>query len=185
MKPDGERRVQTVCLVILATTAASATLYWLAPVMIPFVLAVFFAFILSPLIELQVTRLRMPRAAAIAATLALAFLLFGGVAALVSASVGQLAANADGYQMKATELMNMAAAALPLERFGIDAAAVSDPLESAGSICQRRSRQTAGNPRSLSPCTCMSGIRSLGSSSLLFETMCRIPNSCSHAWPRA
>ncbi len=123
------QRVQTICLVVLTTLAVGAALHWLAPVMIPFVLAVFFAFILSPLIELQVTRLRMPRAAAIAATLVLAFLLFGGVAALVSASVGQLAANADGYQTKATELMNMAASALPLERFGIDAAAVSDPLE--------------------------------------------------------
>jgi AI-2 transport protein TqsA len=124
-----ERRVQTVCLVVLATLAAGGTLHWLAPVMIPFVLAVFFAFILSPLIEFQVARLRMPRAAAISVTLVLAFLLFAGVAALVSASVAQLAANADGYQAKATALVNMAASMLSLERLGIDAAAVSDPLK--------------------------------------------------------
>jgi AI-2 transport protein TqsA len=123
------RRVQTVSLVVLATVAVGAALHWLAPVMIPFVLAVFFAFILSPLIELQVTRLRMPRAAAISITLVLAFLFFGGVAALVSASVGQLAANADGYQAKATALVNMSSSMLSLERFGIDAAAVLDPLK--------------------------------------------------------
>ena len=128
-RDEGERRVQTVCLVVLATFAVGAALRWLAPVMIPFVLAVFFAFILSPLIELQVARLRMPRAAAISVTLVLAFLLFAGVAALVSASVRQLAANADGYQAKATALVNMAASTLSLERFGIDAAAVSDPLK--------------------------------------------------------
>jgi len=128
-RDEVERRVQTVCLAILATLAVGATLHWLAPVMIPFVLAVFFAFILSPLIEFQVARLRMPRAAAIPITLVLAFLLFAGVAALVSASVGQLAANAEGYQAKATTLVNMAASMLSLERFGIDAAVVSDPLK--------------------------------------------------------
>jgi AI-2 transport protein TqsA len=128
-RDEVEGRVRTVCLVTLATLAVGATLHWLAPVMIPFVLAIFFAFILSPLIEFQVTRLRMPRAAAISVTLVLAFLLFGGVAALISASVAQLAANADGYQAKATALMNMAASMLQLERFGIDAAAVSGPLK--------------------------------------------------------
>jgi AI-2 transport protein TqsA len=93
--------------------------------MIPFVLAVAFAFILAPLIDLQVARLRIPRAAAISATLLLAFLLFGGVASLISASVGELAANAAGYQRKATELLNQATMALPLEHVGIDEAEVS------------------------------------------------------------
>lgn len=124
-----ERRVRTVSLVIVATLAVAAALHWLAPVMIPFVLAIFFAFILSPLIELQATRLRMPRAAAISVTLVLALLLFAGVAALTSASVAQLAANAAGYQAKATALMNMGASKLPLEHFGIDAATVSGPLK--------------------------------------------------------
>jgi AI-2 transport protein TqsA len=134
-RPESERpepplpqRVQVVCLVVLTTLAVGAALRWLAPVMIPFVLAVFFAFILSPLIEFQVARLRMPRAAAISATLALAILLFGGVAALVSVSVGELAANAVGYQEKAADLLNATLAMLPLERFGIDAAAVTDPF---------------------------------------------------------
>jgi AI-2 transport protein TqsA len=126
---DVERRVQTVCLVVVATFAVGATLRWLAPVMIPFVLALFFAFILSPVIELQVARLRVPRAAAIAIALVLAFLFFAGVAALVSASVKQLAANAAGYQAKTATLLNMAGSTLSLERFGIDGAAVSDPLK--------------------------------------------------------
>jgi AI-2 transport protein TqsA len=126
---QNQQRVQTVCLVVLTTLAVSAALRWLAPVMIPFVLAVFFAFILSPLIDLQVARLRMPRAAAISATLVLAFLVFAGIATLVSASVGQLAANADGYQEKATNLLHAATSLLPLERLGIETAAVSDPLK--------------------------------------------------------
>ena len=34
-------RVQTTCLVVLATLATGAALAWLRPVMLPFVLAVF------------------------------------------------------------------------------------------------------------------------------------------------
>ena len=98
-------RVERICLVILTTLAVGAALRWLAPVMIPFVLAIFFALILSPLIEFLVERLRMPRAAAIAAALSLAVLFSGGVAALASVSVGQLADNADGYQEKAEDLL--------------------------------------------------------------------------------
>jgi AI-2 transport protein TqsA len=120
-----EQRVQTLCLVVLTTLAVGAALRWLAPVMIPFVLAVAFAFILAPLIDFQVTRLRMPRGAAISVALLLAFLAFGGVATLVSASLGELAANAAGYQRKAADLLNRVTMMLPLEHLGIDAAAVS------------------------------------------------------------
>ena len=54
-------RTQTICLVILTTLAVGAALHWLAPVMIPFVLAVFTALAVSPLIEVLVDRLRIPR----------------------------------------------------------------------------------------------------------------------------
>jgi AI-2 transport protein TqsA len=125
----GWQRTQTSCLVVLTVLAVGSALHWLAPVMIPFVLAIFGALILSPLIDFQVKRLRMPRGVAIGVTLALAFLLSGGVATLVSASVSQLAANAAGYQQKAVALVNAGMALLPLERFGIDVATVADPLK--------------------------------------------------------
>jgi len=125
----GWQRTQTICLVVLTVLAVGAALRWLAPVMIPFVLSVFGALILSPLIEFQVKRLRMPRSAAIGATLVLAFLLLGGIAALVSASVSQLAANSDGYQQKALALLNSGMGLLPLERFGVEEAAIADPLK--------------------------------------------------------
>jgi AI-2 transport protein TqsA len=122
-------RAQTICLVILTVLAVSAALRWLAPVMIPFVLAVFFALVLSPLIDLQVRRLAMPRAAAIGATLVVALLLFGGIATLISVSVTQLAANATGYQEKATALLQAAMTMLPLGRLGIDESTVMGPLK--------------------------------------------------------
>jgi AI-2 transport protein TqsA len=122
-------RVQTICLVSLTVLAIGAALKWLAPVMIPFVLAFFFSQILSPLVRLLVERMRLPRIAAVAATLTLAFLIFVGTASLITNSVSQLGANASGYQAKAVELINATTEWLPFERFGIDDAMVTEPLK--------------------------------------------------------
>jgi len=129
MNQPTAHRVQTICLVCLTVLAIGAALKWLAPVMIPFVLAFFFSQILSPLVRLLVERLRFPRIAAVAATLALAFLLFVGTASLITNSVGQLGANASGYQQKAVELINTTTEWLPFERFGIDDDMVTEPLK--------------------------------------------------------
>jgi len=123
-------RTQTICLVILTILAVGAALRWLAPVMIPFVLAVFSALAISPLIQVFVIRLRIPRVAAIGATLLLAVLLFVGIATLVSISVTQLAENAAGYQRKATALLQSTLSLLPLERLGVDESALTGPLRS-------------------------------------------------------
>ena len=56
-----EQRIQTVCLLILSTAAVAAALYWLRPVLVPFVFAVFIAYGLLPLTELQVRQLHLPR----------------------------------------------------------------------------------------------------------------------------
>ena len=49
----------------LTAAVTAASLYWLRPVMIPFVMALLFALILSPLIDLQMRYLRAPRAVAL------------------------------------------------------------------------------------------------------------------------
>ncbi len=113
-----ERRVQTTCLVILTTIAVGGALYVLRPVMIPFVLAVFFALALSPIMNLQMRYLRMPRSLAVLGTLILGLFFLALLSGLISASVRQLAANATGYQDQLAQLIARATAALPLERFG-------------------------------------------------------------------
>ena len=60
-----DRRIQTVCLMILTAVAVGTALYWLRPVLIPFVLAVFLSYCLTPVIELLMRYLRIPRYAAI------------------------------------------------------------------------------------------------------------------------
>ena len=123
-----ERGVQTICLLLLSAMAVAAALYWLRPVMVPFVLAVFIAYGLSPLVDLSVRRLRFPRVLAVAGTLALAFLLLVSLGALISASVGQLASNAEAYQAQLSQLLATAADNLPLERFGVSSDVQLDPL---------------------------------------------------------
>ncbi len=123
-----DRRIQTICLLILSAVALGGALYWLRPVMIPFVLAIFFALALSPLVDAQMRWLRLPRPLAVLGTLVLGLLLFSLLAVLVSASVRQLAANAAGYQAKVTQLLIALTELFPLERFGMRPEAVLAPL---------------------------------------------------------
>lgn len=121
-------RVQTVCLVILSSVAVAASLRFLAPVMIPFVLAVFFAVGLAPLVDFQRLRLHFPQGVALGTTLVMAFVLFFAMASLVSASVRELAANAQGYQARVMALAADAVHTLPLEALGIRDQAIVEPL---------------------------------------------------------
>jgi AI-2 transport protein TqsA len=112
---ERELRIQTVCLLILAAVAIAVALYWLRSVMIPFVLAVFIAIGLAPLIDAQVRHLRIPRGLAIVATLTVALFLLNLISGFVSASVAQLAGSADLYQERAQRLLIEAARLLRLD----------------------------------------------------------------------
>ena len=112
-----EQRIQTVCLLILATAAAGACLFWLRPALLPFVLALFIALGLTPLVDFQVERLRLPRGLAVAATGLIALLLIWLLGSLLSTSIGQLAENANRYQTQVDALLTTASQ--PLERFGV------------------------------------------------------------------
>src|SRR5258706_12196359 len=58
--------IQTVCLLILAFLAAGVGLFLLRPVLVPFVLALFFAACLKPGIEVQRKHPRAPPPVAVA-----------------------------------------------------------------------------------------------------------------------
>ncbi len=131
---ERERRIQTVCLLILSTVAIAAALYWLRAVMIPFVLAVFLAFGLSPFIDLQMRYLRVPRALAVLETVVVGFVILSLLAGLVSISLRQLTANVGAYQAQIEQLAKQAT--LLLERFGINPPTAFNPLSlvSVGTI---------------------------------------------------
>ena len=125
---EREGRIQTICLLILSTIGVALALYWLRPVMVPFVLALFAAFGLAPLVDFPVRRFGVPRWIAITGTLLLGLIVFGLLGALLSATVTQLADNADVYQARLRELVERMAGGLPLERFGLESEAVTQSL---------------------------------------------------------
>lgn len=73
--------VQTVCLLILAFVATGVALWLLQPVLVPFVLALFFAACLKPVIDFQIRYLRAPQPLAVigAALLATALIVAIGL----------------------------------------------------------------------------------------------------------
>ena len=123
-----EQRVQTVCLLILTAIAVGVALHWLRPVMIPFVLAVFLAIALGPVVEAQVRYFKAPRGLAIVATLLTVFVGLNMLAGVVSVAVRQLAAQIPLYQAQLARLMNDLASSVTLEWLGIDAASAAKPL---------------------------------------------------------
>ena len=94
---DHQRRIQTICLMILAFFTAGIALFLLRTMLVPFVLAVFFTFVLSPLIDFQVRRLRLPLALALVDTLMLAVLVLALLAGFVASSVAEMNDKQDLY----------------------------------------------------------------------------------------
>ncbi|MHC4101360.1 MAG: AI-2E family transporter, partial [Planctomycetota bacterium] len=91
---DYEQRIQIVCLLILTVVAIGMALYFLRPVLIPFVLALFFVYALSPAIDLQARRLKIRRWLAAVNTIVLGCVLLFLLWLLIWSSVSQMAANA-------------------------------------------------------------------------------------------
>lgn len=125
---NSRSQVQTVCLVILAVVAAAFSLHWLRPVLIPFVLAVFLAVAMSPLVRLFGDKLRLPRKPAVVITLVLgaAILFLFGV--LVSVSVADMASSASDYQLRAQEMIDGVVDSLPLEKWGVSRDEMLQPV---------------------------------------------------------
>ena len=99
-----DNRIQTACLLTLTTLGVGAALYWLRPVMIPFVLAALLAYVLAPLRDVLVERAKVPAGLALTLTLVIGVLILTGAAVLISGSVKQLASNSQAYQAHLQEL---------------------------------------------------------------------------------
>jgi AI-2 transport protein TqsA len=93
-----DRRVQTVCLLILTLIACGVALWLLRPVLVPFVLAIFFAECLAPVIDWQIRTLRFPRWLAVSVASVLGLSLLTGVGFLIGASVARMHQNLPAYQ---------------------------------------------------------------------------------------
>jgi AI-2 transport protein TqsA len=116
------RYIQTVCLLALTAVVVGAAGHWLQPVLVPFVLALFFAIGLTPLVELSIRKLHLPRPVAVTLTLLLALIAMVALSLLVVESMRNLAANASDYQTQFNVLVQRVITGLGIdERWNVSA----------------------------------------------------------------
>ncbi len=80
----------TVSMMVLATVAIAGALYYTRPVMVPFVLAIFISYLVSPVVDFLRVQLRLPKIAAVAIALLVAAGLFTLLGLLVTTSTQNL-----------------------------------------------------------------------------------------------
>ena len=82
-----ERRVQAICLLVIAVIATGAALEAMSDVMIPFALAMFLAIALAPVVDGLAQRTRLSRPLSVALTMLLGALLLAVVGGVVASSI--------------------------------------------------------------------------------------------------
>lgn len=115
-----EQHLQTVCLLFLTAVAGAGGLYWLRPVLIPFVLALMIAICLTPFGNLFTRSLGAPRFVGLIAALTLGCVMLLITSAFVSTLASRLTRNVDSYQEQYRAAVDRTIARLPLEKFGVD-----------------------------------------------------------------
>jgi AI-2 transport protein TqsA len=113
------QRVQTFCLLTLTLMALGMGSYLLRPVLVPFVLAVFLTYCLTPLIDAQRRYLRMPRGLAIVSAVILAVVVLALCGSVVATSISSASQRWPDYEKQFQDLTERFASYLPLERLGI------------------------------------------------------------------
>jgi AI-2 transport protein TqsA len=114
-----ELRTLTISVLILTVIATGFALYFLRPVLVPFMLALFFTLCLQPLIDFQVAHLRMPPKLAILGTGLFGLVVLFVVGALVANAVSSMAADYGVYQQQLNALVERLSSAFPAERLGL------------------------------------------------------------------
>ncbi len=110
--------LNTASLMVLAAVALAVALIYTRQVMIPFVLAIFIMYLVSPLIDFLQTRLRVPRALSVLAALLVVLAFLTLLALLITTSVRGLTASAGIYRERLTSLAQTFLSVV--DRFGID-----------------------------------------------------------------
>lgn len=126
-----ERRIQTVCLAVLSAVAVGAALYWLRPVLIPFILALFIAYSITPVVDFLRRHLHCPRYVALFVAFLIGFVVVALFALMVSSTIQEIAGNVDQYKEQFGYIINVVIERLPLEKLGFD------PDDLAGDAIQR------------------------------------------------
>ena len=123
-----EQRIQTICLLILTALALAGAMHLFRTVLIPFVLAIFLTYCLTPLIDVQVRRMKLPRFVALANSIVLGVLVLILVGLLISSAVFEVSANVDTYKGQIRQLVERVVNWEPLGYVGLDAEGAEEQL---------------------------------------------------------
>jgi AI-2 transport protein TqsA len=92
--------LRTVSLMILASVAVATALIYTRTVLVPFVLAIFISYLVSPIVDVLQVRVRMPRWLSVLITLLVVIALMTLLVLLIALSTRSLAGSADIYKEK-------------------------------------------------------------------------------------
>lgn len=116
-----------ICLVLLTVIACGGALYWLRPVMIPFVLAVLLMYGMAPVVDFIVARGRLGQGLAIVSALALSGLVLVLVAVLIEHSVNDLRTNSAAYTERLKAIAQQAEGLLT--RLGVGSVTLTEVVD--------------------------------------------------------
>lgn len=94
---ERERKLQTICLLIITACMLGVVAYQMSAVLIPFVLALFIFQLLDPVVLWMTVRCRLPHALAVTVTLGLTILAVLATSSLFTTSITQLLGSSEAY----------------------------------------------------------------------------------------
>jgi AI-2 transport protein TqsA len=116
-------------LMIIATVALAAALIYTRDVMVPFVLAIFITAAVAPLVDIQVTRLRLPSWLAVLTTLVLVLAALALMGVLIIAVVQAIVRLANEYSHQVVHMTEQVLDKLKEYNIHVDEARVTGELE--------------------------------------------------------
>jgi AI-2 transport protein TqsA len=182
--PPSDRRVQTVCLLILTLIAIGVAMAMLRSVLVPFVLALFFVQCLTPLIDLLMKRFRMPHVLAVSIASIVGLGVLTGVGFIVAASVGSMSKpeNLSAYQKSLESLRGYLGESRPFKWVGVKIIPEDETLNFISAVlAETRDVLSQGAMVLLLMAFILFGRRSprLGRSGILAEIEARVQRSIS------
>jgi AI-2 transport protein TqsA len=130
MKTEHHRAIQTYSLLVIALILSASALYWLKPVLIPFVLSIMVSMGLSPLVQWLERAGRLPAWAAVSVALCLSLLIVVGLSVLVGGSLKTAVSQAGELETRLHGVYEMTLLRLQESGFDIDRASVTEQLKS-------------------------------------------------------
>lgn len=99
-------KTQTICLVVIAAVLATFSIYWLRPVLLPLVVALFVVSGVTPILEGLERRLGVSRIIASGISFVAGLLLMVGFGATIFGSVSDLKSNSDDYVRRVESIVD-------------------------------------------------------------------------------